>query len=126
MEMTYDMTLYLFQEPVKKKGRTVTTGKVKEEPSNFLIKPKTKKQESTKKENQAEKSRSVYLITGDGYHFFFIVVFFNVHLTNLYSQFSGAAICNTSGEQTTQELHFQSSLPSHQHPKDKTCAETEM
>lgn len=75
MEMTYDMTLYLFQEPVKKKGRTVITGKVKEEPSNFLIKPKTKKQESTKKENQAEKSRSVYLITGDGYHFFFIVVF---------------------------------------------------
>ena len=48
-------------------------------------------------------------------------------LTNLYPpQFSGAAIRNTAGEQTTQELHIQSSLPSHQHPKDETCAETEM
>lgn len=60
---------------MKKKGRTVTTGKVKEEPSNFLIKPKTKKQETIKKENQAEKSRSVYLIAGDGYHLLFIAFF---------------------------------------------------
>lgn len=43
---------------MKKKGRTVTTGKVKEE-TNFLIKPKTKKQGTIKKENQAEKSRFV-------------------------------------------------------------------
>uniref|UniRef100_A0A673CUU4 Transmembrane protein 131 n=1 Tax=Sphaeramia orbicularis TaxID=375764 RepID=A0A673CUU4_9TELE len=48
-------------EPVKKKGRTVTTEKVKEETSNFLIKPKTKKQGTTKKENQAEKSSSLEL-----------------------------------------------------------------
>uniref|UniRef100_A0A671VA90 Transmembrane protein 131 n=1 Tax=Sparus aurata TaxID=8175 RepID=A0A671VA90_SPAAU len=48
-------------EPVKKKGRTVTTGKVKEEPSSFLIKPKTKKPVTTKKENQAEKSSSLEL-----------------------------------------------------------------
>lgn len=112
---------------MKKKGRTVTTGKVKEEPSSFLIKPKTKKQATTKKENQAEKSRSVYLIAGGSYHLFFTAFFFSSFLTNLYcAQFSGAAICNTAGEQTTQELHIQSSLPSHQHPKDETRAQTEM
>uniref|UniRef100_A0A4W6DRH8 Transmembrane protein 131 n=1 Tax=Lates calcarifer TaxID=8187 RepID=A0A4W6DRH8_LATCA len=48
-------------EPVKKKGRTVITEKVKEETSNFLIKPKTKKQGPTKKENLAEKSSSLEL-----------------------------------------------------------------
>lgn len=62
---------HFFQEPVKKKGRTVTTGKVKEENSNFLIKPKTKKQATTKKENPAEKSRSVYLITSSFVYCFF-------------------------------------------------------
>lgn len=36
-------------------------------------------------------------------------------------QFSGAAICHTPGEQTTQELHITC-----QHPKDKTNAETQM
>lgn len=66
---------HFFQEPVKKKGRTVTTGKVKEEPSSFLIKPKTKKPVTTKKENQAEKSRCVDLIT-DGVCRLLFVVFF--------------------------------------------------
>ncbi|KAM9358120.1 transmembrane protein 131 [Symphorus nematophorus] len=56
-----DVETNIKEEPVKKKGRTVTTGKVKEEPSNFLIKPKTKKQGTTKKENQAEKSSSLEL-----------------------------------------------------------------
>ena len=116
---------------MKKKGRTVTTGKIKEEPSSFLIKPKTKKPVTTKKENQAEKSRCVDLITDDGCRLLFVLFFVLCVcvcvLTNLYPpQFSGAAIRNTAGEQTTQELHIQSSLPSHQHPKDETCAETEM
>lgn len=56
-----DVETNVKEEPVKKKGRTVTTGKVKEEPSNFLIKPKSKKQEATKKESQAEKSSSLEL-----------------------------------------------------------------
>lgn len=56
-----DVETNIKEEPVKKKGRTVTMGKVKEEPSNFLIKPKTKKQVTTKKENQAEKSSSLEL-----------------------------------------------------------------
>ncbi|XP_051232021.1 transmembrane protein 131 isoform X1 [Dicentrarchus labrax] len=56
-----DVETNIKEEPVKKKGRTVTTGKVKEEPSNFLIKPKTKKQVTTKKENLAEKSSSLEL-----------------------------------------------------------------
>ncbi|XP_041791179.1 transmembrane protein 131 isoform X2 [Chelmon rostratus] len=56
-----DVETNIKEEPVTKKGRTVTTGKVKEEPSNFLIKPKTKKQVTTKKENQAEKSSSLEL-----------------------------------------------------------------
>lgn len=124
---------HFFQEPVKKKGRTVTTGKVKEEPSSFLIKPKTKKPVTTKKENQAEKSRCVDLITDGVCRLLFVVFFPPLVLfvcffyKSLYRpQFSGAAVRNTAGEQTTQELHIQSSLPSHQHPKDETCAETEM
>ncbi|XP_041647015.1 transmembrane protein 131 [Cheilinus undulatus] len=55
-----DVETNIKEEPVKKKGRTVTTAKAKEEPSHFLIKPKTKKQ-TTKKENQAEKSSSLEL-----------------------------------------------------------------
>ena len=66
---------HFFQEPVKKKGRTVTTGKVKEEPSSFLIKPKTKKPVTTKKENPAEKSRCVDLITDDVCRLLFVVFF---------------------------------------------------
>uniref|UniRef100_A0A8C2WUC3 Transmembrane protein 131 n=1 Tax=Cyclopterus lumpus TaxID=8103 RepID=A0A8C2WUC3_CYCLU len=49
------------EEPMKKKGRTVTTAKVKEETSTFLIKPKTKKPGPPKKENPAEKSSSLEL-----------------------------------------------------------------
>uniref|UniRef100_A0A8D3DRH0 Transmembrane protein 131 n=1 Tax=Scophthalmus maximus TaxID=52904 RepID=A0A8D3DRH0_SCOMX len=48
-------------EPVTKKGKTVTTVKVKEETPNFLIKPKAKKQGTTKKETQTEKSSSLEL-----------------------------------------------------------------
>uniref|UniRef100_A0A672GKI0 Transmembrane protein 131 n=1 Tax=Salarias fasciatus TaxID=181472 RepID=A0A672GKI0_SALFA len=48
-------------EPVKKKGRTAASGKVKEETSNFLNKPKPKKQVATKKESPAEKSSSLEL-----------------------------------------------------------------
>ncbi|XP_071779528.2 transmembrane protein 131 [Centroberyx gerrardi] len=56
-----DVEASIKEEPVKKKGRTVTTGKGKEETSNFLIKPKNKKQGTIKKENQAEKSSSLEL-----------------------------------------------------------------
>ncbi|KAM6939145.1 transmembrane protein 131 isoform 1-T1 [Lycodopsis pacificus] len=56
-----DVETNIKEEPVKKKGRTVTTAKVKEETSDFLIKPKTKKQGPTKKENPAEKSSSLEL-----------------------------------------------------------------
>ncbi|XP_019936678.1 transmembrane protein 131 isoform X2 [Paralichthys olivaceus] len=56
-----DVETNIREEPVTKKGRTVTTGKVKEEISNFLIKPKTKKQGTTKKETQVEKSSSLEL-----------------------------------------------------------------
>ncbi|XP_019207024.1 transmembrane protein 131 isoform X4 [Oreochromis niloticus] len=56
-----DVETNIKEEPVKKKGRTVTPETAKEETSNFLIKPKTKKQVTTKKENQAEKSSSLEL-----------------------------------------------------------------
>ncbi|XP_022623694.1 transmembrane protein 131 isoform X5 [Seriola dumerili] len=56
-----DVETNIREEPVKKKGRTVTAGNVKEETSNFSIKPKTKKQGTTKKEAQAEKSSSLEL-----------------------------------------------------------------
>ncbi|KAM3619817.1 uncharacterized protein V6R79_014017 [Siganus canaliculatus] len=56
-----DVETSVKEEPVKKKGRTVTTVKVKEEPSNFLIKPKTKKPVVTKKESPVEKSSSLEL-----------------------------------------------------------------
>ncbi|XP_062251484.1 transmembrane protein 131 [Platichthys flesus] len=56
-----DVETNIREEPVTKKGRTVTNVKVKEETSNFLIKPKTKKQGTTKKETQAEKSSSLEL-----------------------------------------------------------------
>ncbi|KAM4628602.1 transmembrane protein 131 [Polymixia lowei] len=57
-----DVEANLKEEPVKKKGRTVTTEKGKEENSDFLIKPKNKKQgQTTKKENQADKSSSLEL-----------------------------------------------------------------
>ncbi|XP_071343226.1 transmembrane protein 131 isoform X3 [Trachinotus anak] len=56
-----DVETNIREEPVKKKGRTVTTGNVKEETSTFSIKPKTKKQGTTKKETPAEKSSSLEL-----------------------------------------------------------------
>uniref|UniRef100_A0A3Q2VK07 Transmembrane protein 131 n=1 Tax=Haplochromis burtoni TaxID=8153 RepID=A0A3Q2VK07_HAPBU len=56
-----DVETNIKEEPVKKKGRTITPEMAKEETSNFLIKPKTKKQVITKKENQAEKSSSLEL-----------------------------------------------------------------
>lgn len=46
---------------MKNKGRTIITEKGKEETSNFLTKPKNKKQETTKKDNQADKSSSLEL-----------------------------------------------------------------
>lgn len=61
---------HFFQEPVKKKGRTITPEMAKEETSNFLIKPKMKKQVIAKKENQAEKSR---------FESFFFSFFFTFH-----------------------------------------------
>lgn len=51
-----DLETNIKEEPVKKKGRTVTTGKMTEETSNVSMKPKTKKQEATKKETQSENS----------------------------------------------------------------------
>lgn len=56
-----DVENNLKEEPVKKKGRTVITEKAKEEPSNFLIKPKTKKPAAAKKEMPTEKSSSLEL-----------------------------------------------------------------
>ncbi|XP_034036534.1 transmembrane protein 131 isoform X2 [Thalassophryne amazonica] len=56
-----DVETSIKEEPVKKKGRTVATGTVKEESANFLIKPKAKKQGTTKKDNQIEKSSSLEL-----------------------------------------------------------------
>ncbi|XP_047442865.1 transmembrane protein 131 isoform X2 [Mugil cephalus] len=56
-----DVETNIKEEPVKKKGTTVTTGNVKEETSNFPFKPKTKKPVTTKRENQAEKSSSLEL-----------------------------------------------------------------
>ncbi|XP_054644536.1 transmembrane protein 131 isoform X2 [Dunckerocampus dactyliophorus] len=53
-----DMETSVKEEPAKKKGRT---GKEAKEPSNFIIKPKSKKAGSTKKENQVEKSSSLEL-----------------------------------------------------------------
>lgn len=80
--------MVLVQEPVKKKGRTVTSEKVKEESPNFPVKPKPKKQASIKKDNQADKSRSdcLHAIT--------------VHLTSLwvapYFLFFGVYVMNLS------------------------------
>lgn len=116
---------YLFQEPVKKKGRTVSSEKVKEESSNFPIKPKPKKQGSTKKDSQAEKSRSVCSRAIALHHFESYLIFWSFYFWFYWSQFPGAAICHTPRKQTTQELYIQSSLPSGQHPKDEIHAETE-
>lgn len=62
---------HFFQEPVKKKGRTITPEMAKEETSNFLIKPKMKKQVIAKKENQAEKSRF------ESFSFFLFLFYFS-------------------------------------------------
>ncbi|XP_043984780.1 transmembrane protein 131 isoform X1 [Gambusia affinis] len=56
-----DVETNLKEEPVKKKGRTTTPGKTKEETSNFSSKPKERKQEAAKKETQTEKSSSLEL-----------------------------------------------------------------
>ncbi|XP_026160759.1 transmembrane protein 131 isoform X3 [Mastacembelus armatus] len=56
-----DMETNIKEEPVKKKGRTVATGKVKEETANVLVKPKTKKQGTTKKETPSENSSPLEL-----------------------------------------------------------------
>ncbi|XP_038159803.1 transmembrane protein 131 isoform X1 [Cyprinodon tularosa] len=55
-----DVETNLKEEPVKKKGRT-TTGKIKEDTSNFQGKAKERKQEASKKETQTEKSSSLEL-----------------------------------------------------------------
>lgn len=115
----------LLQEPAKKKGRTASSEKVKEESSNFPVKPKPKKQVSTKKDSQPEKSRSV-LLTRHRPSSFGLSLFPDLFIFLFYwSQFPRAAIRHTLGKQTTQELYIQSSLPSGQHPKGETRAETE-
>ncbi|XP_061895107.1 transmembrane protein 131 isoform X3 [Entelurus aequoreus] len=57
-----DVETNIKEEPAKKKGRTTNTAKeAREEPSSFLTKHKSKKQVSSKKENQVEKSSSLEL-----------------------------------------------------------------
>ncbi|XP_029005175.1 transmembrane protein 131 isoform X2 [Betta splendens] len=56
-----DMETNIKEEPVKKKGRTAPTGKVKEETSNVMIKSKTKKQVAAKKETPAEDTSTLEL-----------------------------------------------------------------
>lgn len=56
-----DVETNIKEEPVKKKGRSVTATKEKDESSNFILKPKPKKQGNSKKENQPEKSSSLEL-----------------------------------------------------------------
>lgn len=56
------------QEPVKVKGKLVSVdnGKEREEIALSPTKPKTKKQPTTKKENQVEKSRFVQSSVTEG------------------------------------------------------------
>ncbi|XP_033847981.1 transmembrane protein 131 [Periophthalmus magnuspinnatus] len=56
-----DVETSIKEEPIKKKGRSVPTTNEKDESSNFILKPKPKKQGTTKKENQPEKSSSLEL-----------------------------------------------------------------
>lgn len=56
-----DLEAGVKEEPVKKKGRTFTLEKEKEEVPAFLAKPKNKKQATTKKETQPDKSSSLEL-----------------------------------------------------------------
>ncbi|KAI4891999.1 hypothetical protein NFI96_034213 [Prochilodus magdalenae] len=56
-----DTETNLKEEPVKKKVRTVTVEKEREEVPPSPTKPKNKKQSTTKKENQVEKSSSLEL-----------------------------------------------------------------
>ncbi|XP_028299716.1 transmembrane protein 131 [Gouania willdenowi] len=56
-----DVETNIKEESAKKKGRTGTTGKVKEETSKQLVNPKGKKLTPTKKEPLAEKSSSLEL-----------------------------------------------------------------
>jgi len=57
------------QDPVKLKGKPVSldNGKEREEITPFPTKLKTKKQPTTKKENQVEKSRFVQILLVLGY-----------------------------------------------------------
>lgn len=56
--MTFLIDIFLFtQEPVKKKVKTITVEKEREELPPSPTKQKNKKQSTTKKENQTEKSR---------------------------------------------------------------------
>ncbi|XP_067369702.1 transmembrane protein 131 isoform X3 [Channa argus] len=56
-----DVDTNIKEEPVKKKGRTIATGKVKDESSNVSIKPKTKKQGTTKQDTQTDDSSTLEL-----------------------------------------------------------------
>ncbi|XP_026200619.1 transmembrane protein 131 isoform X2 [Anabas testudineus] len=56
-----DVETSIKEEPVKKKGRTADPGKGKEETSNVLMKTKSKKQGTTKKETQAEDTSTLEL-----------------------------------------------------------------
>lgn len=59
---------HINQEPVKVKGKSVSVdnGKEREEITPSPTKPKTKKQPTTKKENQVEKSRFVQSSVTEG------------------------------------------------------------
>lgn len=61
LDALFDLIFFITQEPVKVKGKTLSmdNGKEREEIAPFPTKPKTKKQPTTKKENQVEKSRFV-------------------------------------------------------------------
>lgn len=79
---------HIRQEPVKKKGRTVASGKEKEETLTFSSKPKEKKQEASKKENQADKTRFAFYMKSTKESF-------NLFLINVLSWFSVLWSCRT-------------------------------
>lgn len=95
---------------------------------HFKFPNKIQKQE-TRNHKEGEPSRKIQVcehlvVVNHRFSSFFIL--FNSVWNLFCQQFSWAAICNTLGEQTTQELHIQGSSPSYKHPKDKNPAETEM
>lgn len=109
----------------KRKDELHPQKKWKRNRQTFLSNPNPRNK-YPRKRTASQKSPGLWCSHAIGLHHLDLAYFLIFFYSLLYwSQFPRAAVRHTPGKQTTQELYIQSSLPSGQHPKGETRAETE-